>query len=343
MGVGYAGSNMRSKAVGDSGLVPGLSFLVLCLSLLAAMPEAVCAQKPDRALVEAGKFAEIFAPAPGSHERWAVNGHTFIWGPDHQWHVFGTARPVSLDRKKNPARRLMHATAAKLTQNPLWSQEEIAVTADGANYGEFQLEAPHIVRNGSTYYMFVCVGNDQGHQYKTHLLTSKDLWHWERSPANPLIIDGVDARDPDVVRVGGQWAMYYTATASTNGGNHVVASVTSKDLLHWANRRVVFTHPGQGTSGQPTESPFVVRRGKSCYLFICDGATTTVYLSTDPFHWESEEPVGRIKAHASEVVRDLDGFWFISHAGGEHGGLSLARLSWTDGLDGADSSLKPGE
>jgi beta-fructofuranosidase len=191
--------------------------------------------------------------------------------------------------------------------------------------------------------MFVCAENAQSHQSEIRLLTSKELWHWERSPANPLVVDGVDARDPYVVHLGGQWAMYYAATSSTNGGSHVVASVITKDLLHWANRRVVFTHPGGGASGETTESPFVVRRGKSYYLFVCDGRTTTVYLSTDPFHWDSEELVGRIQAHAAEVVRDRDGFWFISHAGSEHGGLSLARLIWHDGLDGADSSLKPGD
>jgi beta-fructofuranosidase len=191
--------------------------------------------------------------------------------------------------------------------------------------------------------MFVCVGNAQGHQSEIHLMTSKELCHWERSPANPLVVDGVATQDPDVVRLGGQWVMYYAATSFTNGGSHVVASVTSKDLLHWANRRVVFIHSGRGASGEPTESPFVVRRGKSYYLFVCDGRTTTVYLSIDPFHWDSEELFGRIQARAAEVVRDRDGFWFISHAGSEHGGLSLARLIWHDGLDGADSSLKPGE
>ena len=45
----------------------------------------------------------------------------------------------------------------------------------------------------------------------------------------------------------------------------------------------------------------------------------------------------------SEVVRDVDGKWYISHAGWEHGGLSLAPLTWHDGQDAADASLNPGE
>ena len=62
----------------------------------------------------------------------------------------------------------------------------------------------------------------------------------------------------------------------------------------------------------------------------------------DPFHWDFEDQVGTIYAHASEVVRDVDEKWYVSHAGWEHGGLSLAPLSWHDGLDEADASLKPG-
>jgi beta-fructofuranosidase len=136
--------------------------------------------------------------------------------------------------------------------------------------------------------------------------------------------------------------MYYTATSRPEGGNHIVACVTSKDLQHWKDRRVVFTHSRQGTFGGPTESPFVVRRGRSYYLFTCDGGTVNVYLSQDPFHWDMKDQVGTISAHASEVVRDVEGKWFISHAGWERGGLSLAPLVWHDGLDRASSSLETG-
>ena len=77
------------------------------------------------------------------------------------------------------------------------------------------------------------------------------------------------------------------------------------------------------------------------HLFACDGGTINVYLSQDPFHWEFQDRAGSIQAHASEIVRDRDGTWYISHAGWEHGGLSLAPLLWHDGLDQADASLTP--
>jgi beta-fructofuranosidase len=292
-------------------------------------------------LVEAGKFTEIFDPQAGETEPWCINDHTFVRGPDGKWHVFGITHILPVNFARDPGKSLLHATARTLTQAP-WHKESFAVTADWAKYREWLFWAPHVIRHDGTYYMFVCAGNNHGHQYRIHLLTSKDLWHWDRSPANPLLTDGFDGRDPNVLQDGDHWNLYYTATSTPEGGNHIVACMTSKDLTHWSDRKVVFTHPQTGTFGGPTESPFVVRRGKSYYLFACDGGTINVYLSKDPLRWEYAAQVGTIFAHASEVVRDTDGQWYISHAGWEHGGLSIAPLVWHDGLDAQDTSLQPG-
>ncbi|MCX6926572.1 MAG: glycosyl hydrolase family 32 [Verrucomicrobia bacterium] len=314
-------------------------FLLMALALFGwAQAGLVAAEK---VLVEAGKFTEVFDPKAGEKDPWCINDHTFVRGTDGTWHVFAITHILPVNFARDPGKNLLHATAKSLTQSP-WHKEPFAVTADWDKYGEWLFWAPHVIRQGGIYYMFVCAGNNQGHQYKIHLLTSKDLWHWERSPANPLLTDGFDARDPNVLQAGKQWVLYYTATSKPEGGNHLVACVTSDDLLHWASRKVVFTHPQKGTFGGPTESPFVVRRGESYYLFACDGGTINVYLSKDPFHWECKDQVGTIYAHASEVTRDAEGKWYVSHAGWEHGGLSLAPLIWHDGLDEADGSLKPG-
>ena len=295
----------------------------------------------EKVLVEAGKFTEIFDPKAGETEPWCINDHTIIRGRDGLWHVFGITHILPVNFARDPGKNLLHATAKTLTQKP-WHKERFAVTADWDKYGEWLFWAPHVIQHDGVYYMFVCAGNNSGHQYKIHLLTSKDLWNWERSPANPLLIDGFDGRDPNVLRDGDGWILYYTATSTPEGGNHLVAAVTSKDLTHWGGKKVVFTHPEKGTFGGPTESPFVVRRGKSYYLFACDGGTINVYQNLDPFHWEFSSHVGAIYAHASEVVRDLDGKWYISHAGWEHGGLSIAPLIWKDGLEKETTSLTPG-
>jgi hypothetical protein len=290
-----------------------------------------------KTLVEAGEFKTFFA----AEEPWCLNDHTLVQDPDNVWHMFGITHEKPFDYAKDPATRLAHATAATLLQSP-WDAHPPAIIADWEKHREFLLWAPHVVKHEGLYYMFVCVGDRDTHNaYRIHLLTSRDLKGWTRHPHNPLVIDGFDGRDPMVLRVGDRWVLYYTANSTPNAGNHIVAAVTSKDLVHWSDRRVVLVHPRAGNYGGPTESPFVVRRGERYYLFVCDNLWTNVFVSRDPYRWDFAERVGRINAHACEVVRDADGRWRITHAGWHLGPLKIAPLRWKDGLDDAAASIAP--
>ncbi|HVU28292.1 MAG TPA: hypothetical protein VHG71_11230 [Verrucomicrobiae bacterium] len=309
------------------------------LQLDVKQSQKISAVAPDqKVLVDAGEFKTIFA----AEEPWCVNDHTFVQGPDKTWHLFGITHPKPLDFFKDPGRQLCHATAETLLQTQ-WQAQPFAVKADWEKYREFLLWAPYVVHDNGVYYMFVCVGDKDTHRYRIHLLTSPDLKEWTRSPDNPMVVDGFDARDPFVMRVGDEWALYYTATTTPERGNHIVACVTSKDLVHWSNRKVVFIHPRAGTFGGPTESSFIVRRGNNYYLFVCDNDWTDVYLSHDPFHWDFNQKNTRIKSHASEIVRDTDGKWYISNTGWMSGPVSLAPLNWHDGLDDAPTNILPAE
>jgi beta-fructofuranosidase len=288
-------------------------------------------------LATAGEFKTFFA----AEEPWCVNDHTFVQGPDQTWHLFGITHPKPLSWEKDPGRQLAHATAATLLQTP-WDPRPFAVKRDLENYHEFLLWAPYVLRHEGLYYMYVCAGDPGDHsRYRIHLLTSPDLETWTRSPENPMVVDGFDARDPFVMRVDDEWVLYYTATSTPECGNHVVACVTSRDLIHWGNRRVVFIHPRAGSFGGPTESPFIVRRGDTYSLFVCDNEWTDVYVSHDPFHWEYDQKNTRIRAHAAEIVRDADGTWYISHAGWTSGPLKMAPLQWHDGLDNVPTNIQP--
>jgi arabinan endo-1,5-alpha-L-arabinosidase len=288
-----------------------------------------------------GKFQPIYDPALGEKEPWCLNDHCFIKGPDKQWHLFGITHVKPFNFAQDPGRNLAHATAKTLGQNP-WKKERFAVTIDPEKYDEHLFWAPHIVKDKGLYHMFVCVGAKEGHTYAIHRLTSKDLWTWERAKGNPILKDGFDGRDPMVIRDGDQWVLYYTANSTSDGGNHIVAAVTSKDLVRWSNRKVVFTHPREGTFAGPTESPFVVRRGPRYYLFITDNDIVHVYASASAFHWKPEDHVYEFKGHACEVVRDESGKWFVSHVGWMNGGLELAPIDWSDGMDRLSSSLSVG-
>lgn len=311
-------------------------------------PTPLVAELPLKELVRAGEFQHIYDPGAGEPEAWYINDHCIIRGHDGLWHMFGITNTEPFSPMEE--RHLAHATSPELTAAP-WRKEPFPVSAR-EEHGEVHLWAPCVVHHEGLYYMYVCVGDRDHSAYKFHLLTSRDLRKWQRHPANPVVVDGFDARDPHIIRLDdGTWVMYYTATIRPDGGNHIVAALTSRDLINWSGRRVVFKDVEEGTFGGSTESPYVVKRGSHYYLFICNNdrrrgyEATDVYRSQDPFHWEFADWAGVINAHAPEIIEDLDGRWYTTHCGWDRGGLYLAPLTWHDGeealvADSPDSAVE---
>ena len=172
---------------------------------------ALAENSAPKTLVECGNFVKIYNPSVGEKEPWYINDHCFIQGKDGTWHMFGITR-------QEPARplkeiHLAHATAEKLLQQP-WDKQPFALdVATSPPWNEAHLWAPHVIFHDNLYYMFYCAGDTNHTKYKIHLATSPDLKAWTRSPKNPMVVDGYDARDPFVLRVKNKWVMYYTATS----------------------------------------------------------------------------------------------------------------------------------
>jgi len=141
------------------------------------------------------------------------------------------------------------------------------------------------------------------------------------------------------------WLLYYTATERPAGGRHVVAYRTSPDLVRWEERKIAYTDKRVGTAFGPTESPFVVRRGDTYYLFLgprpyedpppgvaqhlqAGYVGTDVFASRDWRRWTDAGLVGHVRAHAAELIEDTDGSWQVSTCGVAQGGLSLAPFHW---------------
>ena len=292
--------------------------------------------------VTTGEFQHIYDPSIGESERWYINDHTFIRDHNGTWHLIGIthAEPAFPHDEKH----LAHATAPSL-HGP-WAKQPFALSAD-PEWGETQLWAPHVIRHDGLYWMFVCAGGPSHLEYRIHLATSEDCVNWTRHAGNPLVVDGYEARDPMILRIGGRWVMYYTGTTAPEGGHHVVIATESDDLVHWRGRTIVYSDEYEGTYGGPTESPFVVERGGRFYLFIgpdWDGlmkskaATgqydlkhylgTRVIESTEPMHFEVGNLVGFLNSHATEVILDQNGSEWMSHCGWGQGGVYLAPLLW---------------
>ncbi len=301
--------------------------LIAVFSCNAGMSE----ESQKEYLIENREFVQVFDQSVGESQQWYINDHCFIKANDGKWHLFG----ITHEEPANPLDEdnFAHATADSLLQLP-WDKEPFALTvAPEAPWNEEHLWAPHVIFHEGTYYMYYCAGAKEHVEYKIHLATSKDLKSWVRHPANPLVVDGFDGRDPCIFRHNEQWIMYYTANRPAHEGNHVVMAVTSDDLVHWGDKRVVFTHPGIGTVGGPTESPFVVERKGKFYLFVCTNTpydNTAAYESDSPFEWEIRNQVGDFPAHAAEVISLPNDEWYISRAGWGKGGVYLAKLIWND-------------
>jgi beta-fructofuranosidase len=300
-------------------------------------------------MLEVGEYRHVYDPSVGEDEPWYLNDHTFHRDLDGAWHLIGIthAEPFAPFDEVH----LAHATAPSLL-GP-WEKQPFALSAEAA-HRERHLWAPHVIEHDGRYWMYYCAGGDAPEEYRLHLATSDDCTTWERHPANPLVVDGYEARDPMVLRVGDRWVLYYTATTEPAGGQHLVVAAESDDLVHWSGRHVVFEDELSGTGAGPTESPFVVPRGDGYVLLIGpdygalmaalqeDGRygeraraayrRTRVLASDDPLHFRAVDQVATIPSHAAEVVVDEDGGWWVSHCGWGEGGAYLAPLTWTDGL-----------
>lgn len=279
--------------------------------------------------VRTGRFERVYDAAQGQHVAWHVNDHALVEGPDGTWHMFGIAFPES---GHTGEQFLSHATAPSL-HGPFVTEAPV-LSAD-PDYGETHLWAPHVVEHEGTWYMFYAGGGPDDANAIMCVATSTDLWHWERDPDGALFADGWEARDPMVLRVGDEWVMYYCATENQRFSRRVVACRTSADLRSWGERRIVYEAPQYGDVAGDTESPFVVEHDGAYYLFVgptggYEGgyhsySSTDVIRSDDPFRFDRDDRVGRIRVHAPEVVRH-DGRWWVTHSGVGQNGLYLAEL-----------------
>lgn len=299
--------------------------LTVVFALVATVLVPLPAHAAEPEWVGAGYLPKVYDPGTRY-----LNDHTVIKGHDGLWHMFAiTGNNPAPGTWPDPSREdfFAHATAPALT-GP-WTTRPHVMHVDPGYHGEDHVWAPHVISHDGTYYMFYAAG--VGANAAINLATSTDLYTWTRLPSGPLFRDGLEARDPMVIRIGTQWVMYYCATERADGGRHVVAYRTSSDLIRWSGRQIAYIDPTHvGNAPSNTESPFVVQRNGWYYLFIGPrgGYTgTDVFRSQDPFRFNLADWAGHVPSHAAEVVPDGTAWW-VTHAGWWQRGLYIGRLNW---------------
>lgn len=268
------------------------------------------------------------------------NDHTIVYNPDDNlWHVFGIIRPGT---------DFIHLTSDSLTSGD-WTRHDNFRLGDGT-----EIWAPHIIQDDDgrfhMFYTRIGIPREIGHSVSDNLI---EWTHTDEPILDLTTPSGANAKnkDPMILRDGDRWIMYYSRVKEQVDGEDywVLGTSVSTDLLHWTDHQIAFDEDRPADPG--VESPFVVRRGDLYYLFLSarpwPSGGVDVFVSEDPFHWETgDEPDHRIFPwHAAEVVRDLDGDWYLTLSGGyyEQNGLGddfkIATLDWLDGLDDEPTSM----
>lgn len=240
-----------------------------------------------------------------------------------KWHMFG----IHGDQKS-----FIHLTSDTLTGTN-WKREEDFTYNDGS----LEIWAPHIIRNDNKYWMFYTV---VGNPRQIVLSVSEDLYNWQHYSNNPVLArktaDGHDGKNKDCMLFehNGEWLMYHSMVQKFERGAEYwcVGCSKSTDLLSWSEPMVVFDENQPGDPG--VESPFVIKRNDAYYLFLSavpwPAGGVNVYKSKNPFCWRNEDFLYRNNAIAIEVVKDLDGRWYMTNCGRENGGWLIAPIDWEE-------------
>lgn len=149
---------------------------------------------------------------------------------------------------------------------------------DGAEWERGGLYKSWLLRQDNLFYLFYNAKNrtEGGWIEQTGLALSKDLAHWERHPASPVLpngpegaFDDIFASDPVVLRAGDVWVMFYFGN-STNG--HARDGVAfSTDLVHWekAPGAILDVGPEGSIDSRYAHKPGIIHHEDALYHFYC--------------------------------------------------------------------------
>jgi len=300
-----------------------------------------------------------------------VNDHCLIRA-DGLWHLFFIQGEVAKEGEvwSRPGNEVKfgHAVSKDLLH---WKLLEPALkVSPPGRLDSGHIYAPCVIEWDGVYYMLYAGLIEERYGIRIFLATSRDLFHWEKHPANPVFQsdpswaayrpkgfkDGpagpAGCRDPYVIRHPEHGFILYFAEHMKADPQRpakpweyaAIGAATSKDLVHWQDRGPVLIRarntPERSRPVSP-ESPCVIHHNNRYYLFWKQGSGTRYTMSDNPLDFRDREVYFLATSHAGKVF-SWGERWFVTSCSRyvddvdhKHSdrtrGLFIAGLEW-DGL-----------
>jgi predicted GH43/DUF377 family glycosyl hydrolase len=162
-----------------------------------------------------------------------------------------------------------------------WEVEQPILRAeDGAAWERGGLYKSCLLEHAGRYYLFYNAKDRDAWPWHEQigLAWSDDLRHWTRHEANPILPSGPAgafdeqfAADPQVLRAGDQWVMFYYGLSA--GGRACDGAAFSDDFLHWrrpqGGRVLIEPGPPGSIDSRYAHKPGVIATGGNLYHFYC--------------------------------------------------------------------------
>jgi len=308
-----------------------ITILIILLSSIIAR-----AGEPAHNPVISGPWKDLLDPKISGIY---INDHTVYKDPMGSWHLVGITgiHPNYSKAEKWFAHGITSSLLSPMTEEPPLFKD----------FPDSDTKwAPHTIWEGDTLHLFAGPGkirhltSNDGHTFKYEGIAFEDRYK--------------NLRDTMVIKLDdGTYIQYATDRAKRKD---VISAWSSDDLYNWKKEGVVFTaiKPAPVWAPLPNsacESPFVIHKDGGYYLFVCllnhsVYLNTIVLFSENPLDFgtyaaggkgETSQYVTRLETHASEIIQDDDGKWWITTCGwvgfprpkGCPGGKAcIAPLTW---------------
>lgn len=251
-----------------------------------------------------------------------------IWqAADGTWQVWSCIRHTTAGGHS----RLFHGWEGASLFDTEWKPLGIVMESD-ARYGEPKagLQAPHVVRLPERYLMAygnwdeICFAESRDGKTFTRIV--------QPDGRTGVFGEGPkgNARDPMLVRIGGEWFCYYTAILNEKGYG---LCRTSRSLQTWSDAFVVSYGGRVGPGPWFNECPHVIEAAPGEYLYFRNqyygtGQTNWVYYSRNPRYFGVDDDSGlvaQLSVAAPELIQH-EGAWYIASLKPGLDGIQIAKL-----------------